>query len=140
MRARERRGFTIIEVIVVVVILGVLAAVIGPRLLGRVGQSRQTVARSNGAALATAMGLYKIDCGPPEPGATLTVLWERPSNVAESKWQGPYVDSVKALLDPWDNPFHLVVPGQENVDFDIVSYGSDGQPGGEGEAADIVTP
>lgn len=133
-----RRGFTIIEVIVIVVILGVIAAVIAPRLLSRVGQSKQAVAQSNAASLATAMKLFIADCGMPESGAPITILTERPSNVDESAWKGPYVDNADALKDPWGNLFILVIPGQTNADFDIVSYGKDGQPGGDGENADIV--
>ena len=133
-----RRGFTIIEVIVIVVILGVIAAVIAPRLLSRVGQSRQAVAKTNAESLARAMSGYALDCGMPDAGAPLTVLLERPASVAEGAWKGPYVNNPDELRDPWGNEFQLVIPGQVNFDFDIVSYGKDGQPGGEGENSDIV--
>ncbi len=138
-RRRPRHGFTIIEVIVIVVIIGVLAAVIAPRLFSRVGQSRQSVARSNAATLANAVRLYFNDHGKPEAGATLSILWEKPPAVTEGAWE-PYVESPEALIDPWGNPYILVIPGQKNFDFDIVSYGKDGQPGGEGEDADIIIP
>lgn len=138
-RRRVRRGFTIIEVIVMVVILGVLAAVIAPRLLSRVGQSKQAVATSNAASLAGAVRLFFADHGKPESGATISILWERPGNVAEDKWD-PYVESADALIDPWGRPFVLRVPGEKNFDFDVVSFGADGQPGGSGEDADIVKP
>lgn len=134
-----RRAFTIIEVIVIVVILGVIAAVIAPRLIGRIGQSRQSVAAANAASLANAMKSFQIDHGLPEPGSTIRVLWERPSNVEESRWQ-PYVDNADALRDPWGREYVLVIPGTKNVDFDIVSYGRDGQPGGTDEDADIIKP
>ena|SRR5436190_7976077 len=137
-RRASRRGFTIIEVIVIVVILGVIAAVIAPRLLSRVGQSKQAVAQSNAASLSTAVKLFIADCGMPEAGAPLTILTELPSNAEEGAWKGPYVDNADALKDPWGNPFILVIPGQVNADFDIVSYGKDGQPGGADENADIV--
>ncbi len=133
-----RRGFTIIEVIVIVVILGVIAAVVAPRLLGRIGQSRQAVAKTNAAALATAMNTYIIDCGMPPDGSQITILMERPSNVDANVWKGPYMPNADSLRDPWGNLYVLTIPGQVNVDFDIVSYGSDGQPGGEGEAADVI--
>jgi general secretion pathway protein G len=132
----NRRAFTIIEVIVIVVILGVIAAVIAPRLLSRVGQSKQAVARSNAESLATAMRLFIADNGMPESGASITILIEKPSNVEGDKWK-PYVDNADALKDPWGNLYQLVIPGSVNVDFDIVSYGKDGQPGGDEENADI---
>jgi general secretion pathway protein G len=136
---RRRRAFTIIEVIVMVVILGVLAAIIAPRLLNRVGQSKQAVAKSNAASLANAVRLFFTDHGKPESGATISILWERPPTVAQEKWQ-PYVESADALLDPWGHPYILRVPGEKNFDFDVVSYGADGQPGGTDENADIVAP
>jgi general secretion pathway protein G len=135
------RAFTIIEVIVIVVILGVLAAIIAPRLLQRIGQSRQAVANSNAASLATILKTYEVDCGALRPGTTIDVLWTRPPDVEEGNWKGPYVDNVDALIDPWGNKFILLIPSQHaNADFDIVSYGADGQPGGEGEDGDIIRP
>jgi general secretion pathway protein G len=120
-RTRRYRAFTIIEVIVIVVILGVLAAVIAPRLLGRIGQ----------------MKLFIADHYMPDSGTSIEILWQKPSNVEDAKWH-PYVDNADALRDPWGNFFVLRIPGEVNIDFDIVSHGADGQPGGEGEAANIV--
>ncbi|MBK9189732.1 MAG: type II secretion system major pseudopilin GspG [Phycisphaerales bacterium] len=137
-RKQNGRGFTIIEALVIVIILGVLAAVVGPRLLSRIGQSKQAVAQSNAAALSSAMKLFSADHGLPEAGSPITILYERPSYVEESAWNGPYVDSMDALKDPWGNLFVLVIPGQHNVDFDIMSYGADGVSGGEGDNADII--
>jgi general secretion pathway protein G len=134
-----RRGFTIIEVIVIVVILGVLAAVIAPRLINRIGQSKQSVAKVNAGNLANAMKLFIADHGPPEAGASITILIERPANVPEDAWQ-QYVDNADALNDPWGKQFLLVIPGQRNKDFDIVSYGADGQAGGTEENADVIKP
>lgn len=139
-RARRARGFTLIEVIVIVLILGVLAAVIAPRFIQRVGQSKRSVAEANAASLATAMKLFIADHGNPEPGSTIALLWERPANIEESAWE-PYVSSADQLIDPWGNQFVLRIPGEKNTfDFDIVSYGADAKPGGEGENADIVKP
>lgn len=139
MRRRSTRAFTIIEVIVIVVILGVIAAVIAPRLINRIGQSKQSVARNNAASLASQVRLFEADHRRVQAGDTISILWTRPGDVAEEGWE-PYVDSPDALVDPWGNMFMLVIPGEKNYDFDVVSYGKDGQPGGETEDEDIRAP
>jgi general secretion pathway protein G len=134
-----RSAFTIIEVIVIVVILGVLAAVIAPRLINRIGQSKQSVAAANAASLAMQVKSLSADMGrTPDPGTPITILFENPGEA--SGWKGPYVDNRDNLKDPWGNDFQLVIPGRKNFDFDVVSYGADGQPGGEGDNEDIVKP
>lgn len=140
MRRPRRRAFTLIEAIVVILILAVLATVIAPRLIGRVGQAKTSTAQSKAASLATAMKLFMTDAGMPPSGSTINVLWERPSEVDAAAWKGPYIDNREALNDPWGRPFVLRMPGIKNVDFDIVSYGADGQPDGDGENADVVAP
>jgi general secretion pathway protein G len=137
---RARRAFTLIEVIVVIIIIGVLATLIAPRLIGRVGQAKQSAAQSNAAALASAMKLFIADCQMPPPGSSLDILIKCPSGVDPSAWKGPYVDSAEQLIDPWKRPFVLRIPGQKNADFDIVSLGADGAVGGESENADIIKP
>jgi general secretion pathway protein G len=137
----SRRAFTLVEIIVVIVILGVLATLIAPRLLNRIGQSKAAVAASNAAVLANATRMMLADCGGRMPeGATILALWEKPGGLEEGQWKGPYVDSREQLKDPWGEMFILVVPGRKNIDFDIVSYGADKKPGGEGDDADIVKP
>ena len=136
---REARAFTIIEVIVIVTIIGIIAAVVGGRLFGKIGVAKQSVAKANAATLANAVKTFMIDHGKLPAGANIHIVWERPSDVAADKWQ-PYVDNADALLDPWGHEFILVVPGQKNIDFDVVSYGADGQPGGTDEDADIIAP
>lgn len=131
------RAFTIIEVIVIVVILGVIAMAVGPRLFSHVGKSKRAIAQTNANALATSMKLFAKG-ETLEPGTSIRVLWERPANVDEGSWE-PLVDNEDALKDPWGNLYVLVIPGQFNVDFDVVSYGKDGQPGGEGENEDIIS-
>jgi len=138
---RLRRAFTLVEIIVVIVILGILATLIAPRILGRIGQSKSAVAESNAAVLANATKLFLADCGGRMPeGASIMALWEKPGGLDEGQWKGPYVDSIDQLKDPWGAMFVLVVPGRKNIDFDIVSYGADKAPGGDGDNADITKP
>lgn len=134
-----RSAFTMIEVIVMIVILGILAVVIAPRVLQHVGKSKQSVAASGVASLSMSLQSYAVANGMPESGASLRILWEKPAANA-SKWDGPYVNSEDDLVDPWGHPYVLLIPSQHgNADFDIISYGADGQPGGEGENEDIVS-
>ena len=139
-RTRKGQGFTIIEVIVIVVIIGIIATVIAPRLFSRVGQARTSAAESGAATLAQLVAAYHIDHGKPPRNAKLAeILWTKPSDVPDEEWE-PYVNKLADLLDPWGNDYVLVIPGNVNIDFDIVSRGSDGQPGGEGDAKDIIKP
>ncbi len=134
-----RRGFTLVEIIVVIIILGVLATLIAPRLIGRVGQAKSSTAGANAASLSSAMQTLVADLGKIPEGATIDILFEKPSENADA-WKGPYVNNPDQLKDPWGRKFTLVIPGQKNVDFDVVSYGADGKPGGTGDDADIVKP
>ncbi len=121
-----------------VVIIGVLAALIGPRIIGRIGDTRVNVAISNAESLKSAVKMFVLDCRPVKSGDTLRdILWQQPSDAPEGCWKGPYVDNAESLIDPWGSEFVLRVPGRVNVDFDIISYGADGTAGGDGEAADI---
>jgi general secretion pathway protein G len=136
-----RRAFTLVEIIVVIVILGILATLIAPRIFSRIGQAKHATAESNAAVLANATKLLLADCGGKVPeGATIMALWEKPGGVEEGQWKGPYVDSVEQLKDPWGNLYVLVVPGRKNIDFDVVSYGADKSPGGTGDDADVTKP
>lgn len=137
--SRRRRGFTIIEVLVIITIMGIIAALVVPRLFGRIGQSRQATAQSNAASIAGQVQAFLIDMGKLPDTGTLEFLRTEPSGMSGT-WRGPYLSNDEALLDPWGNPFVIIVPGEKNTDFDIVSYGADGQPGGEGEDADIIAP
>jgi general secretion pathway protein G len=135
------RAFTLIEIIVVIIIIGVLATLIVPRLFNRIGQAKQSTAAANASSLANLMQQFILDCGGlPPAGSTLQVLLECPSGVDKAAWKGPYLENKEALLDPWGHPFRLIIPGKKNVTFDIVSYGADDQPGGEGDNADVTKP
>ncbi|MDP1661119.1 MAG: type II secretion system major pseudopilin GspG [Phycisphaerales bacterium] len=140
-RRRSARAFTIAEIIVVVVIIGILATIVATRLLPKITQSKVITAGANAATVANAVTAYIGDCGSPPAGTALAdFLMVRPSNVSEEAWQGPYLQNSTQLLDPWGHTFVMVFPGVKNADFDIVSYGGDGQPGGDGENKDIVKP
>ncbi len=139
---RRGRGFTIIEVLVIITIMGIIAAVVVPRLFGRIGQSRQAKAMSDASSIATTVNTFLIDMGKLPDTGNLDFLMTAPSGVSGTSgtWRGPYLNNNEALIDPWGNAYIIRVPGEKNVDFDIVSYGADGQPGGEDEDADIVAP
>ena len=130
-----QRGFTLLELLVVVVIIGVLAAYVGPRYFTQIGKSEQGTARMQIDALAKALETYRIDTGRyPGTEQGLAVLMTRPAD--ESKWAGPYL--VKAVpKDPWGRPYLYRSPGADGTDFDLRSLGRDGQAGGEGDNADL---
>src|SRR5216684_7187333 len=129
-RRPRRRGFTLIELLVVVVIIGLLAGLVAPRYFGQVGKSEVTTAKAQMDALEKALDQYRLDTGHyPSAELGLKALVERPQN--EPKWNGPYLR--KALPnDPWDKPFIYKMPGEKGGDFDLVSLGKDGAPGGTG--------
>ncbi|MGQ0628985.1 MAG: type II secretion system major pseudopilin GspG [Phycisphaerales bacterium] len=133
------RAFTIVEIIVVIVIIGVLATLIAPRLINRIGQAKSSTAQANAQTLATAVESFIADVGTTPSGPSLMFLFERPGDVDATKWHGPYVKNIDQLKDPWGNEFMLIVgSGTKNADFDILSYGADSKPGGEGDSADII--
>ena len=139
-RLRERGvGFTLIEIVVVVIILGLLVGLVGPEIVGRVGQSRVETARAQIEMLATQLDLYRLDNGTyPTTEQGLDALWEKPTSApVPSNWRGPY--SRKPIpLDPWGQTYVYRYPGVENpAGYDLASHGADRQTGGEGEAADI---
>ena len=127
-------GFTLLELLVVIVIIGLLAGYVGPRYFAQVGKSEIRVAQAQIVGLGKALDQYRLDTGHfPTNQQGLAVLMERPSN--EPKWDGPYLKK-SVPPDPWDKPYKYRFPG-EHGDYDIYSYGKDGQPGGTGENADI---
>jgi general secretion pathway protein G len=129
------RGFTLLELLVVMVIIGLLAAYVGPKYFSQVGKSEIKMAQAQIDALEKALHQYRLDVGsypPTEQG--LSALMTSPGN--EPRWQGPYLAKTPPA-DPWGNPYVYKYPGDNN-EFDLFSLGRDGQPGGEGESADIT--
>ena len=128
------RGFTLVELLVVIIILGLLAGLVGPRLFGRVGQSRQATARAQIELLGAALDQYRLDVGSyPASGVGLAALIQNPNIL---NWNGPYLKKSAVPSDPWGRPYQYMNPGLKG-EIDVFSLGADGQPGGEGKNADI---
>jgi general secretion pathway protein G len=132
---RKGGGFTLLELLVVMVIIGLLVGYVGPKYFAQIGKSEIKATRAQLDALAKALDQFRLDTGHyPTTEQGLATLVERPAN--EPKWGGPYL--TKAVpLDPWGNPYVFTMPG-EHGEYDLLSYGKDGKPGGEGEAAEVT--
>lgn len=133
------RGFTLIELMVVIIILGILAVYVAPKIMSRPGEARQVKARLDIQNLENALKLYKLDNGSyPTTEQGLQALVEKPeTGTVPKKWkEGGYLEKGRVPKDPWGNEFVYLSPGLKG-DFDIISYGLDGAPGGEGENKDI---
>lgn len=135
-RHGKRRGFTLIELLVVILILAILAALIVPRVVGRTSDAKRAKAASDIATLSGALETFRLDCGRfPTTEEGLEALRNSPAEV--QNWKGPYLQ--KAIPpDPWQSPYVYEYPGAGGEDtYTLMSYGADGQPGGEGDASDI---
>jgi general secretion pathway protein G len=132
---RVARGFTLLELLVVLVILGLLAGIVAPRFFGQVGKSEIKVATAQIRSLEDALDQYRLDVGRyPTAEQGLAALNAQPAG--EARWRGPYLKKA-VPQDPWGNAYQYRNPG-EHGEFDLFSFGKDGQPGGTGDAADIA--
>ena len=128
------RGFTLLELLVVVAIIGLLIGFVAPRYFGQIGKAEVTTAKAQIDALEKALDQYRLDTGHyPSSELGLNALTQRPPN--EPKWNGPYLRKA-VPPDPWGKPYLYRCPGEKG-DYDLVSYGKDGVPGGSGENADL---
>lgn len=132
-------GLTLIEVLVVIIVLGLLAGLVGPQIIGRVSESKTATARTQIELFSVALDNYRLDNGSyPTTEQGLQALREKPTqNPIPSNWSGPYLRKA-VPLDPWGNPYIYLSPGDENPSsYDLVTLGRDGQPGGEDEDSDV---
>ncbi len=136
-RNRGRAGVTLIEMLVVVTIIALFAALVAPRMLRKSDTARVTLGHAQINSFMTALGSYKLDTGLfPSTEEGLQALRMPPANLTQ--WQGPYLPQ-EIPLDPWGHPYIYKYPGEHGDEPDIISYGADGQPGGDGINADIVS-
>jgi general secretion pathway protein G len=134
--SRSGRGFTLLELLVVIVIIGLLAGLVAPRYFDQVSKSNTKIAKAQIDALEKALDQYRLDVGAyPSTEQGLAALNGRPQSI--ERWAGPYLKKP-VPADPWGAPYAYKSPG-EHGEYDLMSYGSDRQPGGTGEAADVTS-
>ncbi|MFM2289341.1 MAG: type secretion system protein [Pseudomonadota bacterium] len=134
-QARRSGGFTLLELLVVMVIIGLLAGIVAPRYFAQVGKSQVKAVKAQVDGLDKALEQYRLDVGHlPTNEQGMGALQTQPTG--EQNWAGPYLKK-EVPLDPWGNAYNYVVPGTHNNDYDLWSWGRDGKQGGTGEDADI---
>lgn len=140
-KGRVASGFTLLEMLVVLVIIGLIAGLVGPRLFNKVDQGKVMTATTQVKMLRSAVETLRLDIGRyPSTEEGLSLLAKAPADAAlATRWRGPYLDS-DVPLDPWNQPYQYAVPGANGQPFALFSFGSDGKAGGEGDAADIGVP
>jgi len=130
------RGFTLIEIMIVVIIIGLLAGLVGPRLFGKLTQAKQKAAKAQIELFGTALDAFRLDVGRyPTTEEGLKILREKPSGV--DMWKGPYLPK-EIPVDPWGKAYIYKSPG-EHGEYDLLSFGLDGVEGGEGENQDVLS-
>ena len=133
----KQSGFTLLELLVVLGIIAMLAGIVGPHVMKHMGESKTKAAKVQIEDLSATMDMYKLDAGSyPTSQQGLQALIEAPDNA--KRWNGPYLSKSKIPLDPWQNEYHFVSPG-EHGKFDIFTYGADDKEGGEGEDRDVLS-
>jgi general secretion pathway protein G len=136
-RRRRQAGFTLVELLVVLIILGLIAAFAAPRVIKFVGGAKTDSAKIQIERLSGVLDLYRLQVGRyPSDGEGLNALMERPADAPD--WEGPYLKKADALIDPWRRPYIYRFPG-EHGDYDLYSLGADGEDGGEGEDQDLTS-
>jgi general secretion pathway protein G len=137
---QRRSGFTLIEILVVIVVIAILATLVAPNIFQHVGAAKSATAKSQIEMLGSALDAYRLDNGTyPTTQQGLGALWEKPTMDPPPNWRTPYLRKA-VPVDPWGRPYVYMFPGQQNPSgYDLISYGADGKPGGEGDDADIAS-
>jgi general secretion pathway protein G len=136
-RRRSERGYTLVEILVVITIIGLIMALVGPRVLNYLTESKVKTARIQIQSFASALDLFYLDAGRYPTSAEGLVVLVRPT-AGITAWNGPYLKGGLVPSDPWGKPYVYRSPGEHGA-YDVVSFGSDGQEGGTGTAADITS-
>ena len=140
LRSGVGQGFTLIEILVVIVVIAILATLVAPNVFQHVGDSKVTTAKSQIEMTGAALDSYRLHNGSyPTTEQGLAALWEAPTIDPPATWRGPYLRK-SVPLDPWGNPYVYMSPGEVNPNgYDLISLGADGKLGGEGENADVTS-
>ena len=137
LNTRQQTGFTLLELLVVLGIISMLAGLVGPKVMKHMADAKVKAAKVQIAEMGQALEMYKLDVDRyPTTSQGLSALVEAPSDA--NRWNGPYLSKSKVPLDPWQQEYHYVAPG-EHGKFDLYSWGADEKEGGEGEDQDIVS-
>lgn len=137
---RTRRGFTLIEILVVIVVIAILATLVAPNIFKNVGEAKTTTAKAQIDNLSSALDAYRLDNGTyPTTQQGLDALTSMPTIDPPANWKQPYLRKA-VPMDPWGRPYIYMFPGEQNtMGFDLMSFGADGKLGGEGEDADVLS-